>query len=233
MKYIINQGLKSAVVVTPSIDNPLLKQCIDSVQFQKTKYNFDHLIVYDGVKPKVKRGLNPKNLYELELPWNTGGNGFYGHRIYAAVSHLLYHDVVFFLDEDNFYEPDHIETCMDLLNESPYDFVHSYRNVVDLDGNFLCKDRFEAIGKPPILLVDTSAYCFKRDFLMKNGHYWHHGWGADRRFFNACALKYSYQTTEKFTVNYRLDGNPNSPAKEFFFEGNKQHGWNEDGSIKS
>ena len=39
-----------------------------------------------------------------QLPENTGSNGFNGHRIYAACSHLVNADYVLLLDEDCFYE---------------------------------------------------------------------------------------------------------------------------------
>lgn len=51
---------KTVLVVTPTMDGPFLQEAIQSVQQQETQYTFDHLLVYDGVQPKVTRGILPK-----------------------------------------------------------------------------------------------------------------------------------------------------------------------------
>lgn len=222
--------IKSAVVVTPTIGSKYLYDAMDGVSASKHDYEVTHLIVFDGVElPELVQGVKLNGASTMELPWNVGRHGFYGHRVYAAIGHLVNADAVFFLDEDNFYSEDHIKTCLDKLNEG-YDFVHSLRNVVDIDGNHICKDRFEAIGREPIYLIDTSSFCFRTDFLKAAGHFWHWGWGADRRFFQLVKDRAKYGCTEKFSLNYRLDGNPNSPTKDFFFKGNTLAGYEANGN---
>lgn len=70
-------------------------------------------------------------------------------------------------------------------------------------------------------LIDTSSFCFKREFIQKTCHFWHAGWGGDRVFFYSVKEHANYDTNGKHTMCYRLDGNPNSVTEEFFVEGNK------------
>jgi hypothetical protein len=232
---LIQPKVKSVVVVTPTIGKPEVAYAIKSVQEQNTSIDIQHLLVVDGPE-HYDRFRNHDLDYDdhdrlkmMVLPWNVGANGFYGHRVYAAISHLINADAVMFLDEDNCYGTSHVETCVSKLNEG-YDFVFSHRYIIDQDNMLLCRDRFEAIGKPPLNLVDTSSYCFRTNFLTTVGHIWHWGWGADRRFFQLVSSRnFKYASTEKATLYYRLDGNPNSPKKEFFYEGNLQAGYNTTG----
>ena len=95
-----------ALVITPTTGAPELVDAIKSVSTQ-TYTDVDHLIVCDGEKFKVQTDCIVNKVCEgsgaqvCYLPYNTGGNGFYGHRIMAAFSHLVNHDVVLFLDQDN------------------------------------------------------------------------------------------------------------------------------------
>lgn len=217
------------VVVTPTIGGKFLKDALRSVSDHTLKGAGRHLVVFDGVgTPEDILLCQEHGAATMMLPWNVGRHGFYGHRIYAAIGHLINADAVFFLDEDNYYDFNHIPSCMAKLNKG-YDFVHSYRNVIDNNGILICKDRFEAIGKEPLYLVDTSSYCFRTEFLKQAGHLWHWGWGADRRFFQIVKEHAKYTSTGEFTLNYRLDGNPNSPTKDFFFKGNMMAGFTREG----
>lgn len=223
--------VQSAVVVTPTVGSSKLADAIYSVATQETKYEVVHLLVVDGSESVIKLPRIPYNVEVMILPWNVGANGFYGHRVYAAIGHLVNSDAVFFLDEDNFYSKNHVETCMETLNNDLHlDFCFSFRNIYDSsNGGHLIVDRFESIGKPPLNLVDTSSYCFRREFLVRYGHIWHFGWGADRRFFQSVMNISSHKSTGHATLNYRLDGNPGSPTREFFETGNRQFGWSSDG----
>ena len=55
------------------------------------------------------------------------------------------------------------------------------------------------------------------------GHVWNGGWSRDRVFYEV-ASKYfpNFDGSGLYTVNYRLDGNPDSVKAEFFLEGNKK-----------
>lgn len=223
--------MKSVVVITPTIGLKSLRKAIDSVAAQ-TYQKVRHLVVVDGEDYFGDTIFNPdlddvKADFEI-LRTNTGKNGFYGHRIYAAFSHLVNEDYVFFLDEDNWYESAHVEHLVDTLQNN--DFAFSLRNIYDENENFLFQDNCESLGKWPIwcskndYMVDTSAYAFDREFLIKVAHFWHYGYGGDRRFFNIVrgGNGIRYDTSGQYTLNYRLGSSSTSASPQFFEAGNAE-----------
>ena len=215
-------------VVTPTIASEHLSKCIDSVDKQ-TYEDIVHYIFIDGCQyePKAREILvgSPKTRM-IELEENVG-KGWYGHRVYAACSFLVNADVILYLDEDNWFEPDHVQKMVDKLKEG-YDWVYSLRNIHDKEGKFLCEDNCESLGKWPVYFnpevshIDTSCFAIRRDIAVNIGHAWYGQWGADRQFFNALKKYFpKYECTNQYTTNYRLDGNENSVSEEFFVEGNK------------
>jgi glycosyltransferase involved in cell wall biosynthesis len=228
MKLIIE---KSVVVITPTIGSDKLADAIASVQNQ-TYGNVQHLLVLDGYEylhkaPQVDRD----NLKMIMLPWNTGANGFNGQRIYASIPHLVNADYIFFLDEDNWYEPNHVRTLVETIEQQNLDWAFSLRKIFSPDKQYLADDNCESLGKWPIFfthdnpqyLVDTSAFAFKREFIKATCHLWHSGaWGEDRRYLYSVANKSKWNTSGNHTLCYRVDGNPKSVNGDFFIEGNKQ-----------
>jgi len=215
-------------VVTPTIASEHLAKCIDSVDKQ-TYEDIVHYIFIDGCQyePAAREMLvgSPKTRM-IELEENVG-KGWYGHRVYAACSFLVNADVICYLDEDNFLEPNHIETVVKKLQEGN-DWVYSLRNIHDKEGKFLCEDNCESLGKWPVYFnpevhhIDTSCFAVRRDVAVHIGHSWYGQWGADRQFFGAIKKYFpKYSCTNQYTTNYRLDGNENSVNEEFFVEGNK------------
>jgi glycosyltransferase involved in cell wall biosynthesis len=232
MKLVIE---KPVTVITPTVGSPKLKDAIESVANQTYKCN--HLIVCDGpeyfdkVYPLAVGGA----IQFCVTPENTGKVGdqsFYGHRIYAAYPHLINSDYILFLDEDNWYDPNHVETLIQTMEIKNLDFSFSLRKIYSPEGKYITDDNCESLGKWPIFmsrrspygeqfLIDTSSFCFKREFIQKTCHFWHSGWGGDRKYFYAIKEHAKYDTNGKHTLCYRLDGNTNSVTKEFFETGNK------------
>lgn len=227
--------MAKAIVITPSTGSPELQDAITSVLDQTVEV--DHLIVCDGnqfrekVSFIVDKVIEHPRVTACYLPYNTGGNGFYGHRIMAAFSHLINHDYILFLDQDNWYEPDHVKSLIDVIESKGYDWSYSLRKIFNKDKEYLTVDNCESLGRWPVWvnekahLIDSSSYCFKTSFIRKYGHTWDHGWGADRRFYTIIKdhLKHDkYGTNGKHTLCYRLGGNPGSVNAEFFTEGNKK-----------
>lgn len=215
-------------VVTPTIGSKHLKQCLDSVAKQTYK-NLTHYIFVDGVEhleAVIRESDGAKNVKTVSLEENVG-LGWYGHRVYAACSFLVNADVIVYLDEDNWFEPNHIETLVKKLKEGN-DWVYSLRKIYDKQGNYSCEDNCESLGKWPVFFndtihhIDTSSFAIKRDVAVRVGHAWYGQWGADRQFFSALKQYFpKFDCTNEHTMCYRLDGNPNSVTKEFFVEGNK------------
>jgi len=231
--------MKSAVVITPTTGSPDVVDAINSVKLQ-TYNNVDHLIVVDGSQFSLRTDQTFRDagiisardkLYRTDLPFNTGGNGYYGHRVMAAFSHLVNYDYVLFLDQDNWYDPNHVELLIEECEKYNFEWSYSLRKIYDNNKNYICDDNCESLGRWPTwvndkgFLVDSSSYCFTQKFIRVVGHVWDHGWGADRRFYTILKDEVghnNYGCTGRHTLNYRLGGNEGSVNTEFFIEGNKK-----------
>lgn len=232
MKLIIE---KSVVVITPTIGSPKLKDAVESVQKQ-TYRNLMHLIVVDGNEYATDTIMNlphcdPEKSQLIQLPFNTGAKGFNGQRIYASIPHLINSDYVFFLDEDNWYEADHISSLVETIEKNKLDWAYSLRKIYTPDKKYIADDNCESLGKWPVYfthndpqyLIDTSAFAFKREFIQATCHRWHSGaWGEDRRYFYSIMSQSKWDTNYKHTLCYRVDGNPKSVDGDFFIKGNAE-----------
>lgn len=233
MKLIIE---KSVTVITPTIGSKKLIDAAVSVESQTYK-NIKHLLVVDGPEHLDKvlefdRMLPHERRHIVVTPENTGGQGFYGHRIYSAYPHLINSDYIFFLDEDNWYGWDHVATLVDTMERQQLDFAFSLRKIYTPEKEYVCDDNCESLGLWPIwfthdnddpqYLIDTSSFAFRREFITQTCHLWHSGWGGDRRYFYAVKNNARYGTNGKHTLCYRLDGNPNSVTGDFFKQGNEK-----------
>lgn len=233
--------MMKVAVVTPTIGSEHLNKCLESVQNQ-TYDNIVHYIFVDGSDAQFKidnmtfSHSETKPIRTIKLEENVG-KGWYGHRVYAACSFLVNADVIVYLDEDNWFAPSHVETLVKKL-EQGNDWVYSLREIYDKQGNYLCEDNCESLGKWPVYFrndvfhIDTSSFAVRRDVAVKIGHAWYGQWGADRQFFNAIKHHFpKFDCTNKHTLCYRLDGNPNSVTKEFFEEGNRINLQKYDGEL--
>ena len=137
-------------VVTPTIASKTLQTCIDSVKNQ-TYSDIIHYVFIDGTQYKTVANLaleDAPKVSRVILEENVG-KGWYGHRVYAACSFLVNADAICYLDEDNWFEPNHIEKLVSKLQEgNPW--AYSLRKIFDKDGNFLCEDNCESLGKWPV-----------------------------------------------------------------------------------
>lgn len=228
-------------VVTPTIGSQHLEKCIESVQNQ-TYENLTHYIFLDGEEHFAKimmQGIDKnskKKIKSIGLQENVG-KGWYGHRVYAACSFLVNADIICYLDEDNWVEPEHVESLVKVI-EQGNDWAYSLRKIYDKEGNYLCEDNCESLGLWPIYFandqyhIDTSSFAVRQPVAVNIGHSWYGQWGADRKFFfNLKKYFPKYNCSLKHSLCYRLDGNPNSVTKEFFESGNKINFERYDGKL--
>jgi glycosyltransferase involved in cell wall biosynthesis len=220
--------MMKVAVVTPTIGKPELIDCLRSVEKQTYK-DLTHYVFVDGKEHQNKvhdliQGFTKVKTVELE---ENIGKGWYGHRVYSACSFLVNADIIVYLDEDNWFEPCHVEKLVNKINEGN-DWVYSLRKIYDKSGTFLCEDNCESLGKWPVYFndnvfhIDTSSFAIRRDVAVRIGHAWYGQWGADRQFFGALKSNFpKFDCTNVHTMCYRLDGNPNSVTKEFFDNGNQ------------
>ena len=200
------------LVITPSIGSEFLSDAISSVKAQVYSGQIDHLVVVDGSEYYDRVKELSAGVKILVLPDNVGADGFYGHRIYAAMSHLIHksYDYVFFLDEDNWFMPNHVQSCVDTAVAEGYQFSYALRSFYTSEGVFFADDNCGSLGQWKLWehgghhLVDTNAYCFKREFIEKYGYLWHNGYAADRIFYETVKNGTSHGCTGKRTVAYML-----------------------------
>ncbi|HYV47670.1 MAG TPA: glycosyltransferase family A protein [Myxococcaceae bacterium] len=226
----------NAVVITPTTGAPELLQCARSVQAQ-TYRRLRHLVVVDGPQfaaraRRVLRAVRGRRvpLDVLQLPRNTGGRLYMGHRIYAASPHLVDEDLVLFLDEDNWYEPDHVAALVSAVRRGRLDWAYSLRKVVDRGGALIARDDCESLGRWPIwnsprgaprYLVDTSCFAVRREVLIGISFVWHQPRGADRVVTELLRDQHPrHGCSGRYSLNYRLGSGPDSPVAEFFLAGN-------------
>ena len=214
------------MVITPTTGKDTVMRAIESVAQQTIPT--EHLIVEDG-KDVATKGLwrfelGLSNAEIITLPENVGGNGWYGHRVYAAMPLMVNADYILFLDEDNWFEPNHVETMINKIKSKDLMWAYSLRKIYDERGQYVCDDDCEALGRYPafydhtVNFVDTNCYCFKREYLVNIAHAFYGQWGADRPFYKAAASALpSFGCTGEATVNYR------APERllGMFKEGNK------------
>jgi hypothetical protein len=230
--------MSSVAVVIPTVNKKSFPLALESVLNSNTKHLIKIYPVYDGREHWSHEADSIPQCCPIYLTQNIGkvnGQSFYGHRAYAMSPHFTNEDYVFFLDEDNQYHQDHIDSLVNLLDRNKQlNFAFSLRRIHSLEPDYYEKiyDNCESLGfysiwcSPPNqnqYLVDTSSYAFRRSDLICFSYLWHHygTWGADRAFFQT--LKEGgakYGCTGKHTLEYYLGGNEGSVTKDFFIQGN-------------
>ena len=224
---------KTVAVITSTIGRKELTRAIESVKAQT--YPCRHYLFVDGkqFEDKVREmTVDYPELIVTYLPMNTGKNGRANGTIHAIAPFLVVEDIVCYLDDDNWYEPEHIENVVKTL-ESGADFAYSLRNFYTLEGYFIYPDDFESLGywkleKPVELdiedsddlfivininpprecMIDANTYVFSRQLAQKIAKHWAIGYYGDRAIYKALkSLKLVGKSTGKYTVNYSLDFN--------------------------
>lgn len=137
---------------------------------------------------------------------------------------------------------------MKTIIDNKLDWAYCLRKIVYKDGNIICKDLCESLGKLSQTwvalernklynngkidiisdyLVDTSSYLIPVEISRKFSECWQRRARehpeADRLFYNYLSENYkNYDCSMKYTLNYRLEGRPDSVSKDFFIMGNSK-----------
>ena len=229
----------SVTVITPTTGMDTLAQAIKSVSTQ----NAEHIVVVDGVQfaekavkivtdnahPKLRIIIVPENTGNPPRHFNPEYEGrFYGHRIYAAMANLVNTDHIMFLDEDNWYEPNHVDSMVQFVEHHNLKWAYSLRKIVDANGNFICEDNCDSLGVYPnykhVSLVDMNCYCFKTEFLLKIADIFQiPSYNCDRGLYRKavamCSDYHEFGGTGMHTVNYRVT---KEGQVDWFLNGNKR-----------
>lgn len=210
----------SVSVIIPTIGTRTLNRAVQSV-LNQTYTNILCYVVVDGVE-HMDRVKIDERAHVCVLPSNVGKNNYYGHRIYAAFSHLVDTDFIMYLDEDNWMEPCHIESCVRACQDNGCDWVYSLRNIY-IEGHdaMLCQDKCESLGKQPSVygynFVDTNSFFLRTAAAIQVCGAWHGQWGQDRVFYTAVSSAFpNFMCTGSYTINYTCKEN----FRVFFVLGN-------------
>lgn len=229
--------MKRIAVITPTVGTHYLTDAIHSVGMQA-----EHWLIVDGIThadPVISRvQAHHYNQRVIVLPENTGTptkgfNGlpytgfFNGYRINAAIPLLTNADYIMFLDEDNWFDPDHIPSMVKFLEDNELDWCYSLRKIVDKEGNFLFNDDCDSLGEYPSWkykqkFVDMNCYLFKNCVISQIAHVLFdlvRTYDGDKNLFKEASNRFpNFAGTGRYTVNYRMT-RPNQ--EDWYREGNQ------------
>lgn len=221
-------------VITPTTGNVMLLDALLSVRNQTYK-NIEHFVVVDGPERKkealkLTKGFNVKLLV---LPHATGKDNYNGHRIYGASTYLTNGLYNTFLDEDNYYDPNHIQSCIDKIKDGN-EWVYSLRKIIDKDKNFLCNDDCESLGKWKSVLgdnfIDVGCWFLPKTLALVVSPLWYRRARHPNeqpevdRIITQTLMTHSkqYDCTYEYSLNYRVGNRSDSVQGSFFLRGNEE-----------
>lgn len=209
----------NVTVITSTIGRPELKQCIESVRAQSISVR--HMVLVNGAKFHDDAKVVLESFPEVESHYLTDNTGDYGAGpcmadCYAAGPFLTRSDWVCFLDDDNWFDPDHIESLLWLVEKYGLEWAYSLRRWVAMDGTPIGDDDWQSLGYWPnplveqlpedqVRLVDTSCFFVKRRLAQRMSLAWTAApFYTDRGFLMALMKSGSrYGCTGLSSVNYR------------------------------
>lgn len=211
----------SVAVVTSTQGRSTITKAIQSVKDQTRKathYVFIHGAEYsDKTVPHLA-----DDTVAVHLPRANGGGGYGMAPVFALAPFAITEDVICYLDDDNWYEPDHIESLVEMIEKHDLGWAYSYRKIVDNEGSFICEDNCESLGmqlnSDNQYLVDNSCYAVRTNVARRHSHAWYVPVISDRSFqHELMRAGLSVGTTGKHSVNYRLskDGTGGMTAEKF------------------
>jgi len=240
-------------IITPTTGSIHLIKLLKSINELVTDNLFEiiHCIVIDGKKfepnaMEILKTIKPNKNHSRTitcLDFNTGANGYNGHKIYAGFIHLVLTDYIIFLDEDNWFDNTHLMNYYKLICKYNLDWCFCLRKIVSKEDNFLMHDHCESLGnlynffcmnqlvenenkKATHNLIDTNCYCISYKIAKAYSSVWNeigNNTNTDPdRIFCRLLLKKSikYKCTFEYTLNYRVANRPSSVQDYFFILGN-------------
>ena len=232
----------TVAVITAATGHEKLVNCLRSVQRQ-TFAHVEHYVVADGPQwqDRVREAVSQvqpvtKPLHVLELPHATGQSNWSGHRIYGALPYLVNSEFVAYLDEDNWYDPDHLESLLSALRQTQTRWAFSLRKIRDPSGNFVAFDNCESLGNlhhvflnDQLFHIDTNCYLLHRELAVECSPVWYRQgrWpqgqpGPDTLLCQVLLKRHPQTcTNRKHTLNYTVGDHPDLLKAGFFLRGNQ------------
>lgn len=220
-------------IITPTTGSMQLYDAVFSVEKQ-TYDNIQHLVVVDGPKgyANAVEICEGSNADMIQLPYATGIDQYNGHRIYGAMTFLAKGEYLLFLDEDNWFEPNHVESMIEQIRNGNQ-WAYSLRKIVDQEGNYICNDDCESLGKWSSIIndnfIDLNCYMIHKKDALHFAPLWYrrarHPLDQPEvdRLLSAFMMQNftRFDTTGLYTVNYRVASRADSVQDSFFIKGNE------------
>ncbi len=226
----------TVTVVTAATGHRHLGRCVESVRRQ-TFPGVRHWVVADGPeRGAAVRAIVGGGAEVLVLPEPTGLQRWNGHRIYAAASLLVNTEFVCFLDEDNWFDDDHVASLVAAVRAGGGRWAFALRKIVDADGAVVCLDQCESLGSlhgpwadPADVHVDANCYLIGRELAVLVAPCWYSptrpGGGRPEPDRTVARLLLGRAkpacTNGRHTVNYTVGNRPDSVPASFFLYGNR------------
>ena len=216
----------SVAVVTSTQGRSTITRAIKSVQDQTRKathYVFIHGADYsDKTIPHLA-----DDTVAVHLPRANGGGGYGMAPVYALAPYAIDEDIICYLDDDNWYEPDHIESLVGLIEKHDLGWAYSLRKIVDNEGNWICDDNCESLGCHPNshghYLVDNSCYVVRTEVARRYGFAWYVPIISDRNFqAELMRNRIRAGTSGRHTSVYRLSHDGTGGMTKEKFIGNNE-----------
>ena len=209
-----------------------LKASLESVDSQ-TRYVDAHYVLTDAIVNQdwdktIQNLCESSGALYCRWPTKIGGPGWEARRLLAAVAPLINEDVTFFLNDDDWYKTNHVESLMQVI-EAGFDWAYSFRSIYDEEAAFLFDDICESLGEahwcwnmPWCNFAETSSLAMRTYCYRQLAHvYDQPGYGIDRTFYAAAKKMYPrFAGSGQHTLCFRLGGNESSVQKGFFEQGN-------------
>ena len=231
---------RDVAIITATTGHPNLKKCIESVANQQCDLSFIHVLVIDGneYKEKVNNILlncsyNKNNLHVIQLPEGCGKDKYNGHLIYAGFSYIYKTKYICFLDNDNWFLQNHLNSLFNLCESKKLHWAYSLRQIYDENINYICDDNCESLGLlHPVwyngqkYLVDMNCYFIKREILLSvtnvlNGKTRDpNKTEPDEALLQHLIKYYKNLCTKLPTVAYMTGNRDDSVKTDFFLNGN-------------
>lgn len=180
----IGQGLSNEriLVCLPTYHSKIkwVERAVESLKNQTYK-NFDCMIVKDGCRHaedkntckecysctetiKYCKDIDDERFSFHNLPVNCGAAGW-GPRNFAILNSN--HNLIAYLDDDNWFEPDHLESLYKALRDNNADMAYTGTRLYDKEMNVVGIRMHPHAPKPGH--IDTSEILHKRHLINKHG----------------------------------------------------------------
>lgn len=248
--------MSKVTVLTATTGREDLARCVHSV-WSQTHRPLEHIVFLDGPEAQgsapeyatfmdsgrqfsktpwsLHRNVDDDySLYFVNLPKSIGKDRWNGHRIYAAGSYMADGDYVSFLDDDNRFEPNHIQSLVKVIEKQFRTWAYSFRKLHDANGASLGQDDCESLGNWPSIcgptdyFVDVNCFLIPTKIAVQMTPVWYRKFREpnqmeiDRALTAWLRQNYSnFDSNYEYTVDYKVAGGPLSVQPEFFKQGNE------------